>query len=383
MRVLTICPYPPQQDGIGYHASELIAALPSDIERHVLTTGSAALVEEPTIETIAIHRLRERNPVLTLRAWGVVRRLNPDVIHMHFAVSLLGTRYLAIFVAGLMARRRLGVPVVLTDHEVVRDVDTLGPFGTLLHGRLATLVDVVLVYSNEAKEVLTDRCGVDAAKVIVVPHGMTPRLTTHKLLGPGRALFCTFGFIQRDKGIDIFLDAVALLRADPSCPPFEVVVAGSVRARRGIFRIFGRADRKYAQQIDETIQNDLADIVSRCPFLPESDLYHMLHRCRAFVAPYRRTTQSGAVNRAAGAGSAIVASDLPGLRASLGDAALWFEVGNSQSLASAMRRLLIDPSETDRLRAATRNALASQSMEATAAIQADLWRLLVKEATLT
>jgi glycosyltransferase involved in cell wall biosynthesis len=383
MRVLTICPYPPQQDGIGHHASELLAALPSDIERHVLTTGSAALVEGPSIETIAVHRLPERNPVLPVRAWSVVRRLSPDVVHMHFAVSLLGTRYLAIFVAGLMARRRLGVPVVLTDHEVVRDVDTLGPFGKLLHGRLAGLVDVVLVYSNEAKEVLTDKCGVDAAKVIVVPHGMTPRLTTHKPLDSGRAVLCTFGFIQRDKGIDILLDAVRLLRADPLTPPFEVIVSGSVRARRGIFRLFGKADRKYAREVDEAIRNDLADIVSRRPFLPESDLYQMLHGCRAFVAPYRRTTQSGAVNRAAGAGSAIVASDLPGLRASLGGAALWFKVGDPHSLASALLRLLTDPSEADRLRAASRAALASQSMEATAAIQAELWRRLVKGAILT
>jgi glycosyltransferase involved in cell wall biosynthesis len=383
MRLLMICPYPPQQDGIGHHASELLAALPSDIESHVLTTGPAALAEEPTIETIAVHRLGQGNPVLPVRAWSLVRRLSPDVVHMHFAVSLLGTRYVAVFVAGLMARRRLGVPVVITDHEVVRDVDTLGPFGTLLHGRLAALVDVVVVYSDEAKSVLTERCGVDAAKVIVVPHGMTPRLTTHEAPGSGRALFCTFGFIQRDKGIDILLDAVGLLRADALCPPFEVIVSGSVRARRGIFRLFGRADRKYAREIDQIIRNDLADIVSRRPFLPETELYHMLHRCRAFVAPYRRTTQSGAVNRAAGAGSAIVASDLPGLRASLGDAALWFEVGNPLSLANALRRLLADPSETDRLRAASRKALESQSMEATAAIQAELWRRLVKEAMLT
>jgi glycosyltransferase involved in cell wall biosynthesis len=383
MRVLMICPFPPQQDGIGHHASELLAALPSDIERHVLTTGSAALAEVPTIQTIAVHRLSERNPVLPVRAWSVVRRISPDVVHMHFAVSLLGTRYLAVFVAGLMARRRLGVPVVLTDHEVVRDVDKLGCFGTFLHRRLAALVDVVLVYSDEAKGVLTEGCGVEAAKVIVVPHGMTPRLTVHEPLGLGRALFCTFGFIQRDKGIDILLDAVGLLRADPLCPPFKVIVSGSVRTRRGIFRLFGRADRKYAREIDKTIRNDLADIVSRQPFLPESDLYQMLHRCQAFIAPYRRTTQSGAVNRAAGAGSAIVASDLPGLRASLGDAALWFEVGNPRSLANALRRLLTDPSETHRLRAASREALVSQSMDATAAIQAELWRRLVKEAMLT
>jgi glycosyltransferase involved in cell wall biosynthesis len=327
---------------------------------------------------VVVHRLRDRNPMLAVQAWRLTRTLRPDLVQVHFAMSLLGTRYIATVLAALMARRRLGTRLVVTSHEVVREIEILGPFAKAFHRAVVALSDAVVVYTDEARDALCRSCGADPAKVTVVPHGMTVRpVGPHGPTG-GRPTFFTFGFLHPDKGIEVLLGAARLLQADPFCPPFTVLVAGEARARRGVFRFFGRADQSYAQQLERLINDRLSDVVVRRSYLADEELDELLQTCLAFVAPYRHTTQSGAVNRAAGAGAAIVASDLPGLRSSLGDSACWVVSDDPAALATALRSLLDDSSEAEHLRAASRAAHAGQSMEVTAALQAAIWRRLVQ-----
>ena len=93
-----------------------------------------------------------------------------------------------------------------------------------------------------------------------------------------------FGFIRKYKGLDILLDAVKILSAQPSTfnlQPFKLLVAGEFYEDR----------KQYDEQIERLgIQDNL---ILRTDFIPDSEVKYYLCAADVVIQPYRNATQSG------------------------------------------------------------------------------------------
>ncbi len=88
-----------------------------------------------------------------------------------------------------------------------------------------------------------------------------------------------FGFIRKYKGLDILLDAMAILK--PAVPDLKLLIAGE----------YYDDPKIYEQQIQRlNLQNNL---ILRTGFIPDSEIKNYLCAADVVVQPYRNATQSG------------------------------------------------------------------------------------------
>jgi glycosyltransferase involved in cell wall biosynthesis len=327
MRVVFVSPFPPARDGIGTYAQALMAALEA--------RGHEARVVVP-------------DRLATLR--DEVLQWSPDVVHVQFAVAAFGTRTRALLSGLRLIRAAAGVPVVVTMHEVTRDTAALRGPGRALYRALAARCDRVIVHTASAFTALTGTVGVPAAKVTVIPHpeAVPPRavsapddLRAHFGLGDAELLLA-FGFVHVDKGLGDLIRALRRIRrAGAQLDNVRLVIAGTVRPRRGPFRVFEWRDRLHlARVLRVARRGGLGDIIVRTGYVREADVAGWFGAASAVVLPYRRTEQSGVASLANAFGVPVLASTAGGLGERYAASAWTFPPRAPRELADVLARFL-------------------------------------------
>ncbi len=100
-------------------------------------------------------------------------------------------------------------------------------------------------------------------------------------LDPSQRYVMFFGYIRDYKGVDLLLDAWALLKAEGGCEGRKLLIVGE---------IYGD-DGRYAAQIERLGLKD--DAIMRNSFVPDSDVPLYFSAVDAVALPYRSATQSG------------------------------------------------------------------------------------------
>jgi len=90
-----------------------------------------------------------------------------------------------------------------------------------------------------------------------------------------------FGFIRKYKGLDILLDALALIKKENSSIPFKVLIAGEFYEDRKPFD---------AQVAILGLENML---ILRTEFIPDNEVRNYFCAADVVIQPYRNATQSG------------------------------------------------------------------------------------------
>ena len=100
-------------------------------------------------------------------------------------------------------------------------------------------------------------------------------------IGADKKVMLFFGFIRKYKGLDILLDAVAIIKQKNLLQNFTLLVAGE----------FYEDAQPYLEQVKNL---DIADVVDlRTNFIPDSEVKYFLCAADAVLQPYRNATQSG------------------------------------------------------------------------------------------
>ncbi len=358
MKILMVSPYPPQPDGIGVHAKNLVRALGGRVAVAVLTCRG-----HPERDDAEEHvcRVLSTSPLSLPRTIRAVHIANPDIIHYQFNIPALGISWIWAILAGVITRRERGAKLLFTLHEVRRDTTLLGPVGRLLYRLIAHVADALIVYTAEARGLLVERCGIPAAMITLMPHGAPdtfPRPTDDEhaeLLaryGLSKDPVLYFGYIHPDKGIEHLIDAVAELeqRSPGALDGVAVLIAGQVRTRQGVFRYFERKDHAYERDLHTAVERlGLQLTVRFIGYVDQRDTNVLLQSARCAVLPYMDATQSGVLNLLIAARTPVIANNLPGLQETLGDAGLLVEPGSAADLALALSRLLDDKELCDTL----------------------------------
>ena len=210
-------------------------------------------------------------------------------------------------------------------------------------------LDVTYVLGESAKAAVLATWPITGA-VHVIPHGdagIFGEDSAPPAAEDGPVVLC-FGTITTYKGVDILLDAWPRVR--DQVPAARLVIAGA-----------------FSADVDES---DLRARVAALPgvtlndgYVPLADVPSYFATARCVVLPYKRASQSGVVHLAQTFGRAVVASrvgDIPEV-VDDGRTGLLVCAGDAEDLASALVRLLEDPSLAAELGAAGATSLEQRS----------------------
>jgi glycosyltransferase involved in cell wall biosynthesis len=240
-----------------------------------------------------------------------------DIVHVQFEYGLfsnlkIGRKTLTAFASllfyfGLALGNR---SIVTTMHEPRKDVSAgrrAGFFFTRILDKLIFAVsDLIIVHTQESKQLLETVYQVDSSKLCVVPHGsyQKPKIQNKedckRALGlQGKTVMTIFGFVTPKKGHDLLIPLLAKL--DPNV---HLIVAGGPQtdsdARflsnlKGLAEIYGVSDR-----------------VIFTGYLP--DLSQILNATDLALLPYRYVTDSGVLHIIVSYKVPILTSDLPAFK---------------------------------------------------------------------
>ena len=362
MKVMMATPYHPKDDGIAVHTAKLIAHLrnEADVEVEILTQRSVTSSEKS--DEPSVFRCVSMNPLSVVRSVRAIRQSGADVVHVQYALPAQGPAVFYVMLAAWWVRRSSVLRLVVTCHEVRRELNVLRVAGVLIFRGIRMISDVVVVHTEESRALLEDRCAVAGRKIAYSPLGAErvarpdpQRIddAMHRYCRDGRELVVFFGWIHPDKGIEDLIAATELLARTPGgVDKLEVLICGAVRPRTGLFRYFGKKDSEYEAHLRSMVRaSSLESVVRFAGFVPDDDVVPLLSGARVMVVPYRNTTQSAVLNQAIAVGVPVVASNLPGLRETLerGGGVL-VEPHEPAMLCDALQRIIEDDLWVDELR---------------------------------
>jgi len=280
----------------------------------------------------------------------VARALNGspvDVVNVQHEFGIFGGERGRHVLVLLDALRK---PVVTTLHTVLPDPDPVTrEIVRALYERSAATV----VMTPVAREILGRDCGLDGARLRVIPHGvpvasMQDAEAVKARLGlGGRQVVSTFGLINPSKGIEDVLDALPAVVA--RFPQVLYLVLGEThpvvrRAQGEEYRI--RLLRRVHQLGLE------AHVKFSNRYLPDEELLQYLLATDVYITPYHNPNQivSGTLSYALGCGRAIISTPYLYAQDALGQGrGVLVAFHDPQAIAGTLLALLGDPARRGRL----------------------------------
>lgn len=257
------------------------------------------------------------------RLHRTVRRLRPDVVHLHH------TR--PAFIGSMVASTCGGIPSVLTVHRLMSDMDRPAWWAHVLAGfqveaivanSAATLESFPAVLRNRARcEIIHN--GVDLGRI-----QRARALTPSEGARPVRVV--SVGRLIREKGFEILLDAVR-----------EVLNRG---CRLAVTIIGDGPERARLQQLAESL--GLRGIVEFTGAIPRSAVYERLAEADIFVLCSRTEGFCNAVVEAMATGLPILVTPGGALSEVVGDTGYLAQDHSVSAVASGLQKLVrMEPGE--------------------------------------
>jgi glycosyltransferase involved in cell wall biosynthesis len=234
-------------------------------------------------------------------------------------------------------------PLVLTAHDLLPREPNPGQ--ARAQRRLYDRMDAIVVHSDYGRRQLVDVLGIAAEKVHLIHHGAFDYLTRlsgalpPELPATSQPVALFFGLLRPYKGVD------TLLEAWRGIEDAELWIVGMPRVPLEPLRAAAPANVRFVPR-----------------FISDGEQVALLRRADLVVLPYKRTERfdfSGVLAAALAFGKPIVLSDIGGFgEVAATGAGLLVPPDDPQALRTALRQLIHDPAERDRLSIAARAAAA-------------------------
>ncbi len=278
--------------------------------------------------------------------------LKPSNIRMEYDISTYGASG-PLLIAGVWALKKLqGYKLFFNFHEVTRDLEHLKMLGRVYYTLIANFCDYITVHTYESKNTLISKCRVSADRIYVIPLGTMNKdlsITNKEEMFARYALegnyFLFIGFIHPQKGIENFIKASKELERlnKEAFDRMSFVIAGGVRPRKGVFKIFQRADNLYFESLKRLVVDlGLQEKVKFLGYIEDKFFSSLIINSEAVVIPYVKTEQSGVLNQVLPYQVPIIASNIGGLGETLRDFGMLVEKDDFEKIATFMNELITD-----------------------------------------
>jgi polysaccharide biosynthesis protein PslF len=204
--------------------------------------------------------------------------------------------------------------------------------------RLADQATVVVTMTDTARQRLLSVFGVDASKVLIIPHGAHPNAPLSHHRRDGRLTILTWGLLGPGKGIEAGIEATTGLKDLVPAPRYLIA---------------GETHPKVRQASGEAYRQSLIDLVRQLgveaivefdqAYRDVTSLSEMVRAADVVLLPYesREQVTSGVLIDAVASGRPVVATAFPHAVELLADGAgIVVEHGNVAALTNALRTVL-------------------------------------------
>ena len=347
MRIVLVSPQPPARDGIADYAGRLASSYRA--ARHQVGTIDARGTVDASGDTLGALSWSPRRLLRLVRA---VTAWHPDLVHVQHGIATYGTSLLPLWVVVAACRLRR-IPIVVTHHEVTRDVARLGLPGRIYYGVTSRFAHVVHVHTDSARTAVLEGLRIPAARVLQMPHPVydlpAATVTAADLAAAhglsGRRVLLLFGFVHVEKGLRETVEGLAVLakRSPELLDDVCLVVAGDVRPRPAGFGKFEQADRDYLADVRRRVSElGLDPMVRFVGHVPDGEMAAWFVLAEAALLPYTQSEQSGVANLAVAAGTPVLTSRTGGLGELFGAILPTFASLGAQDVADAIEQQLLD-----------------------------------------
>lgn len=267
-----------------------------------LFPGSSQYSTEPAPTDLDIRVvINSINPFNWIKTGTQIRKERPDIIVVRYWLPFMGPCFGTI----LRHAKKNG------HSKVVCIADNVIPHEKRAGDKAFTkyFVKPVDAFITMSEKVLADLKLFDQHKPAkYIPHPLydnfgekIPKEEARKNLGinVNDRIILFFGFIRKYKGLDILLDAMALLKQ--TMPGLKLLIAGE----------FYDDKKGYLEQIERLKIEE--QLILRTEFIPDSEIRNYLCAADLVVQPYRNATQSGVTPLAYHFEVPMVVTDVGGL----------------------------------------------------------------------
>jgi len=305
-KVAFISSFPPRKCGIATFTSDLInstsAAAKGDFEPLVVAVRSDNVhtYNEPVKFEI---RQNVKNDYIC--AADYINFTHVDLVSVQHEFGLFGGKagsYLTLLL------KRLNAPVISTLHTVLNE-PSADYYQSLTE--LCSRSYRVVTMNERGVDMLQEIYDVPSNKIILIPHGI-PDLPfvdsnyyKYKFGMEGRRTILTFGLLNKNKGIELMLEALpAIIEIEPSV---LYVILGMTHPN--VLKQDGESYRFKLQRMVQELGIE-KNVIFHNRFVDDEELNNFLCATDIYVTPYHNKEQltSGTLSFAVGSGKAVVST---------------------------------------------------------------------------